>query len=83
MDEVQLRHLKTHVVDARGGACPGPLLETKKALTGVPVGDILETLSSDEGTKADIPVWARKTGQEYLGTVTDSGYDHIYVRRLK
>lgn len=78
-----MRALKTKVVDARGTSCPGPLLETKKALTAVPLGGVLETLSSDEGTKADIPTWAKKTGQEYLGTITESGYDRIFVKRLK
>lgn len=71
------------IVDARGTSCPGPLLETKKALVSVPVGGILETLSSDEGTKADIPAWAKKVGQEYLGVVSEPGYDRIFVKRLK
>ena len=81
---VDLSSVKSQkVVDARGTSCPGPLLETKKALSGVPVGGILETLSSDEGTKQDIPAWAKKTGQEYLGVVAEPGYDRIFVRRLK
>ena len=83
MSESQLRALPTTIVDARGTACPGPLLDAKKAITTLPVGGVLETLSSDEGTKVDIPTWARKTGQEYLGTINESGYDRIFVRRLK
>ncbi len=83
MQETELRALKTKVVDARGTSCPGPLLETKKAIVGLPVGGVLETLSSDEGTKADIPMWAKKTGQEFLGILGESGYDRIFVRRLK
>lgn len=71
------------VVDARGTSCPGPLLETKKAMTSVPIGGILETLSSDEGTKADIPVWAKKMGHEFLGVVSEPSYDRIFVRRVK
>ena len=71
------------VVDARGTSCPGPLLETKKAMPSVPIGGILETLSSDEGTKEDIPAWARKIGHEFLGVVAEPGYDRIFVRRLK
>ena len=71
------------VVDARGTSCPGPLLDTKIAITTVPVGGIVETMSSDEGSKADIPVWAKATGQEYLGVVAEAGYDRIFVRRKK
>lgn len=70
-------------VDARGTSCPGPLLETKKAMTTVPIGGVLETMSSDEGTQRDIPIWAKATGQEFLGVVNEPGYDRIFVRRLK
>jgi len=71
------------VVDARGTSCPGPLLETKRAITTIPVGAVLATISSDPGTKADIPVWAKKVGHEYLGTLEENGYWKIYVRRKK
>ena len=71
------------VVDARGASCPGPLLETKIAISTIQVGDVLETMSSDEGTKRDIPVWAKATGQEFLGVVSEPGYDRVFVRRLK
>lgn len=84
MQETELKLLKSNkIVDARGTSCPGPLLETKKAITGVPVGGILETLSSDEGTRGDIPVWAEKTGQQFLGVVAEPGYDRLFVKRLK
>jgi tRNA 2-thiouridine synthesizing protein A len=70
-------------VDARGSSCPGPLLEAKKGIAGVPVRGILEILSSDAGTRADIPVWAEKVGHEYLGVIEEPGYDRIFVRRMK
>ncbi|NDY42251.1 sulfurtransferase TusA family protein [Dissulfurirhabdus thermomarina] len=70
-------------VDARGSACPGPLLEAKKGIGKVKVGEVLEILSSDEGTRTDIPAWAGKVGHEYLGYVEADGYDKHYVRRKK
>lgn len=71
------------VVDARGSACPGPLLEAKKAIGKVKVGEVLEILSNDSGTKNDIPVWAQKVGHEYLGHLSANGYDRIFIRRKK
>ena len=59
----------TKAVDARGTACPGPLLEAKKAIGTIKPGDIMEVLSADEGTKVDIPKWCAKQGHEYLGTI--------------
>jgi tRNA 2-thiouridine synthesizing protein A len=71
------------VVDARGSACPGPLLEAKKAIGKVKVGEVLEVISNDPGTKDDIPLWAKKVGHEYLGFLTGDGYDRIFVIRKK
>ncbi len=70
-------------VDCRGSACPGPLLEAKKAIASVKVNEILEVLSSDPGTKEDIPAWAGKVGHEYLGHTPADGYDRLFVRRKK
>ena len=69
------------VVDARGTACPGPLLEAKKAIGTIASGEIMEVLSADEGTKRDIPKWANKKGHEYLGTSEESGYFKIYLKK--
>ena len=84
MSSLNLAAIKANkVVDARGTSCPGPLLDTKIAITTIPVGGIVETMSSDEGSKADIPVWAKATGQEFLGVINEPGYDRIFVRRRK
>jgi len=68
-------------VDARGTACPGPLLEAKKAIGTINVGDVMEVLSADEGTKIDIPKWCTKQGHEYLGSVDENGYFKVYLRK--
>jgi TusA-related sulfurtransferase len=71
------------VVDARGSACPGPLLEAKKGIATVPVGDVIEIWSSDPGTKADVSVWSAKVGHGFLGVLAADGYDRVFVRRAK
>jgi TusA-related sulfurtransferase len=68
-------------VDARGTACPGPLLEAKKAIGTIENGDVMEILSADEGTKIDIPKWCAKQGHEFLGTIEENGYYKIYMRK--
>lgn len=69
------------VVDARGTACPGPLLAAKKAIGDIQSGQVMEILSSDEGTKKDVPKWAQKKGHDYLGTVEESGYFRIFMKK--
>jgi TusA-related sulfurtransferase len=70
-------------VDARGSACPGPLLEAKKGIGKVKVGEVLEIYSNDSGTRTDIPAWSNKVGHEYLGLLEAEGYDKHFVRRNK
>ena len=69
------------VVDARGTACPGPLLAAKKAIGELASGEIMEILSADEGTKRDVPKWASKKGHEFLGTIEDAGYFKLYLKK--
>ncbi|HYN47406.1 MAG TPA: sulfurtransferase TusA family protein [Candidatus Nanopelagicales bacterium] len=71
------------VIDARGAACPGPLLDAKKAMPGVPVGSVVEIWSSDPVTKTDISAWSGKVGHEFLGVLEADGYDRVLVRRAK
>ena len=70
-------------VDARGTACPGPLLEAKRAIAACPVGGVMEILSSDEGTKEDVTRWCGKMQHDYLGDVEADGYWRVFLRRKK
>jgi len=82
MTNDELRALEANkIVDARGTSCPGPLLAAKKSIGEINTGEIMEILSSDEGTKRDVPKWAQKKGHEYLGTVEESGYFKIYLKK--
>jgi tRNA 2-thiouridine synthesizing protein A len=84
MAEVDLENLQAaKVVDARGMACPGPLLEAKKSIGTVQVGETIEILSGDPSTKNDLPKWAAKVGHEFLGTLPGEGYDRIFITRKK
>ncbi|MCB9421808.1 MAG: sulfurtransferase TusA family protein [Ardenticatenaceae bacterium] len=72
------------VVDARGSACPGPLLEAKKGIGAIKIGEVLEIWSGDARTKEDIPKWSQKVGHEFLGHLTaEGGYDRIFIKRAK
>ena len=84
MNPDELKDVKADkVVDARGMACPGPLLEAKKAITAIPVNAVMEVLSSDEGTNNDIPMWAKKMQYEFLGVVEDAGFWRLFVKKSK
>jgi TusA-related sulfurtransferase len=71
------------VVDARAMSCPGPLLEAKKGIGAVKVGEVLEVWSGDANTKNDMPRWCEKVGHEFLGVLPATGYERLFVRRTK
>jgi len=82
MNENELKSLPVDkTVDARGTACPGPLLAAKKEIADISSGQIMEVLSADEGTKRDIPKWAQKKGHDYMGVVEEDGYFRIYLKK--
>lgn len=79
-----LRELKAdQIVDARATSCPGPILAAKKAIGGIPVSGIMEVLATDSGTLKDLPAWSKKMGHEYLGSVDDTGYLRLFLRKMK
>jgi tRNA 2-thiouridine synthesizing protein A len=70
-------------IDARGMACPGPLMNLIGAIRQGQVGQVFEVLSSDEGSKTDIPAWLTKARHDLIEVVQDSGYTHFIVRKAR
>ncbi len=73
----------TRSIDARGMPCPGPLMSLIGAIREGTVGDTIEVLSSDEGSKSDIPAWVAKAGHELLEVVDDDGYARFVIRKVR
>lgn len=71
------------VVDARSSACPGPLLEAKKGIGGVKVGEVLEIWAGSPDTKTNISRWCGKVGHEYMGVLASDAYERIFILRKK
>ncbi len=71
------------VIDTSGLNCPLPVLKAKKAIKSIDVGAVLKIISTDPGSKKDIPAWARVTGQELLEETEEGGKYVFYVKRAK
>jgi len=77
-----MENLKANVtLDAKGLACPMPIVKTKKAMTGLEAGQVLEVQATDKGSKADIKAWAESTGHQYLGTLEEGDVLKHYLRK--
>lgn len=68
-------------LDAKGLACPMPIVRTKKAITNLEPGQIIEVQATDKGSTADMKAWAGSTGHQYLGTVEDGEVLKHYLRK--
>jgi TusA-related sulfurtransferase len=73
----------TRTVDARGSFCPGPLMELIRAIREGQVGDVIAVLSSDKGSKVDIPKWVEKAGHRLVALEARDGYDQILVEKMR
>lgn len=69
------------IVDARGSWCPGPLMELVRVIKEEPVGTEFELLSSDEGSRKDVPMWLQKAGHTLLEVRNETGFDRYIIRK--
>ncbi|WP_121616083.1 sulfurtransferase TusA family protein [Virgibacillus halodenitrificans] len=69
------------ILDAKGLACPMPIVKTKKAMTNLETGQVIEVQATDKGSTTDMKAWAESTGHQYLGTVEEAGVLTHYLRK--
>jgi tRNA 2-thiouridine synthesizing protein A len=70
-------------IDARGLPCPGPLMSLIGAVRESEVGAVIEVLSSDQGTKTDLPAWIHKAGHELVEVDEEDGFARYVVRKAR
>jgi tRNA 2-thiouridine synthesizing protein A len=70
-------------IDARGMACPGPLMALIGAIRQGQVGDLIEVWSGDQGSKTDIPAWVTKAKHELISVLDENGYARFTVRKAR
>ena len=68
-------------LDANGLACPMPVVKTKKAITDLEEGQVLEVQATDKGSTADLAAWSSTVGHQYLGTVEEDDILFHYIRK--
>lgn len=70
------------VVDAKGLACPMPVLLARKGIDEIESGQVMRVESTDAGSKSDIPSWTRDMGHELMESETE-GPVYTYTIRKK
>ena len=69
------------VLDLKGLPCPMPVVKVSKGIKDVEIGQVIEAVTSDPGSLADFPAWAKTSGNEILKTVQDNGNITFYIKR--
>jgi tRNA 2-thiouridine synthesizing protein A len=70
-------------LDLKGLLCPMPVVKIAQAIKKVNVGDLVEATATDPGVLADIPAWARTSGNEVVTLERQDSLIRFVVRRLK
>jgi tRNA 2-thiouridine synthesizing protein A len=73
----------TMTLNLEGLLCPIPVVKVAKAMKDLPVGGVLEATATDPGVLADIPAWARTTGNEVIKIEREGKLVRFLVRKLK
>ena len=68
-------------VDARGLACPMPIIRTARAIAEMESGELLEVLATDPGSTKDFVAWSRTTGHDLLEQSVEAGVHRFLLRR--
>lgn len=69
------------VLDAKGLACPMPIVKTKKAIGEIESGQVLEVHTTDKGAVKDLAAWTESTGHELLKHEDDNGVLKFWIKK--
>lgn len=67
-------------VDAKGLACPMPIVRAKKAMDGLKSGQIMELETTDKGALNDFQAWARQNNHELIQMEEGDGVYRFLVK---
>jgi tRNA 2-thiouridine synthesizing protein A len=68
-------------IDCTGLFCPMPIVKTREAIRQIASGQLLEMLSDDPASEADMKSWARITGHQLVAVEREGGVFRFVVRK--
>ncbi len=72
-----------HVLDARGLACPMPVLKAKKAIRAVAPGETLTVRATDPGSVEDFKAFCEATGHALESNGESDGVFTFVIRKKR
>ncbi|MCS7229661.1 MAG: sulfurtransferase TusA family protein [Candidatus Kryptonium sp.] len=71
------------VLDLKGLLCPLPIVKLSQAIKDLPLGAVIEGIATDPGVMADVPAWARASGQELISIEQQGKEYRFLIRKVK
>lgn len=71
----------TTFLDAKGLACPMPIVRAKKAMKDMQAGDVLEIHTTDKGSVADLTAWAKAGNHEIKDQQQESDVFKFWIQK--
>jgi tRNA 2-thiouridine synthesizing protein A len=68
-------------LDLKGLPCPMPVVKVSKGIKEVEIDQVIEAVTSDPGSLADFPAWAKTSGNEILKTEQEDGVIRFFIKR--
>jgi tRNA 2-thiouridine synthesizing protein A len=68
-------------IDCTGLFCPMPIVKTREAIRSMRSGQLLEMLSDDPASEADMKTWARLSGNELVDVEREGAVFRFLVRK--
>ena len=68
-------------VDARGAACPGPLMDLIGKIRSAESGDVIRLLSDNDQSLTDVPEWTEEAGNALLAVEELDDHNEFYVEK--
>ena len=71
----------TKFLDAKGLACPMPIVRAKKAMNELETGQILGIHTTDKGSKSDLTAWSKSSGHELFKQEEENGVFKFWIKK--
>jgi tRNA 2-thiouridine synthesizing protein A len=68
-------------LDAKGLACPMPIVKTAQNMKELESGQLLEVLATDPGSVKDFAAWSKSTGNEIVEQSQDGSVFRFLLRK--